>query len=76
MMHRSEIGRIEIRTDDSETTLVYLVSNKYYRGEIALPGKNVQFDSVFHGWIESIIGEDKDILEKYRRIYGLEQVRI
>jgi len=73
MMHRSEIGRIEIR-DDSEITRVYLKSKTYFGREIALPTAPIQFDSIFHGWMESIIGEDKELLKKYRMIYGLGQV--
>jgi hypothetical protein len=74
-MYRNEIIGIEVRTSsaaDPPANFAHLISRKNFGEEIMLPTHAIQFDSILHEWVESIIGEDKNTLKKYREIYKQE----
>ena len=74
-MYRNEIIGIEVRASsaaDPPANFAHLISCKNFGEEIMLPTHAIQFDSILHEWVESIIGEDKNTLKKYREIYKQE----
>lgn len=68
-LFRNDIENVEIRHFWRQPKIAYLIPKASHVKEMALPAYLIEFDSKFHDWINSVIGEDVSLREEYRQTY-------
>ena len=68
-LYRDDIERVEVRQMWRNSKIAYLIPKRMSEAEMAIPVQFIVFDSKFHDWVYSIIGNDADLRDEYRDTY-------